>query len=279
MKKLFFILLAFASITTFAQQGDYDTKQRASYAIQTDSLFIYKTDTIPVTDITYHEWSADGLTWRKTHVITDRYLRISNDVKETFAIIDLMGLYPYWLQDGNTIYNNPAYSNSVLVDVLTSGNIIADYYFLGADSLSLLNINSGTGTDGYVLVKVGNNAEWQPVASGGGNIARNVGTLGYGVLNDTIGGDFKFRNVASIDTFINVTLQDSSIIVGFDGTGRKVNAGIGLSGGGTLGADITFNLYVPELPQMADTVDYAADWIIINDATDGTHYKIHPQDF
>lgn len=339
MKKLFFILLAFASITTFAQKGDYDIKQRASYAIQTDSLFIYKTDTIPASDISYHEWSSDLVNWHKEKEVNDQYLRISNDVKRSWVVIDYRSTNPYWLEGADDIlYLNPFFTDKVFInatlldsiwDLYVGGNINTDgYYFFGQDSLTHTNIYNGGTTDGWVLTASGDTAIWSPfapgvggrdtlfisrtdtivnidtilfagdtifnvdtiyvqggidtlIAGGGFYTARNVGIDGYGVLQDTTGNDFKFRNIATQDTFINVVLADSTLYLSWDGSGRRITAGIGLNGGGALDNDVTINFDIPNgfptFPPSSE-VDASSDFLVIYDVSAGIHYKINPSE-
>lgn len=285
MKKYLLIAFLFISYLSHAQIGDKDISLRAIISLSTDSLFIYRDTIISVLDLSYNEWSSNGSTWRKNYVLGDRYMRISNDAKHTWVTIDLYDRY--WVNSGSTIYNNQAYGTKVLIDttgvignydLFVRGNTSSKQYFLRGDTLSLKNVYAGSGVNGYVLTKNGSTATWTPQAGSSGNTARNVGVDGYGVFEDSLSTELQFRNIASADTSINVTLEDSTIYISWDGTGRVLTAGVGLSGGGDLGANRTINLYVPELPEMSDTVDYAADWLVLNDISTGTHYKIHPED-
>ena len=63
---------------------------RATIKLQTDSLLVYKGDTIPLNDVTYNEYSSDTTNWHKEFVAGDNYLRISNDLKETWVIMRIM---------------------------------------------------------------------------------------------------------------------------------------------------------------------------------------------
>jgi len=94
MKKLLTILFTLLATITFAQNvGDYDVVQRARDTLITDSLFKYQGVLIPVLDITYHEFSTTTpYVWKKEYVEGDRYMRFSNDVKETWYIMDLRGI-------------------------------------------------------------------------------------------------------------------------------------------------------------------------------------------
>lgn len=58
---------------------------KAVETLETGVSFIYRGVDIPVLDITYHEWSADSITWQKDRDPGDCYIRFSNDVKTTWA--------------------------------------------------------------------------------------------------------------------------------------------------------------------------------------------------
>lgn len=281
------VLVAIVAVSSYNgySQGDYDKILKARDTLFTQGEFTYRDTTIDVLDLSYHLWSADGVTWRKNYVLGDRYVKFSNDVKNTYATIDLFDRY--WVNSGTSIYNNQTYSTTVLIDTTgvtttsklwVNGNMSATDYYYGATRMSLINLFSGAGNDGYVLTRNGNTAQWLPMAGDGGSTARNVGTEGYGVFEDSLLTELQFRNIASADTFMELSLSDSNIYLSWDGSGRILTAGVGLSGGGDLGANRTINLYVPELPTLLDTIDYANDWLVLNDASDGTHYKVHPQD-
>jgi hypothetical protein len=131
---------------------------------------------VPILDVSYHEWSADASTWRDEYVLGDRYLRISNDVENTWVEIDLYDRY-WVLGTDSAIYVNTDYANRILIDtttapsnfkVFTTGDVGADYYFLGTDSLTHTNMYNGGAVDGYTLVASGDTAIWQPAASGVG---------------------------------------------------------------------------------------------------------------
>jgi len=242
MKKYLLIAFLFASFIGKAQySGDKDLSLRAIKSLSTDSLFVYRDTTIAVLDLSYHQWSSDGATWRKSYTLGDRYLRISNNAKNTWATIDLYDRY--WVNSGSTIYNNQTYGTRVLIDttnvtgnfdLYVRGNTSSKQYFLRGDTLSLKNVYSGSGVNGYVLTKNGSTATWQPQSGSGGSTARNVGVDGVGVFEDSLLTELQFRNIAPLDTTINVMLEDSTIYISWDGTGRVLTAGIGLSEDGVV---------------------------------------------
>lgn len=174
-KRVVQILLTVVIIVLWASkgysQGDYDKTLKAKDTLFTQGKFSYRDTIIPVTDLSYHLWSANGVTWRKNYVLGDRYIKFSNDVKNTYGTIDLFDRY--WVNSGSTIYNNQTYATTVFIDTMgistpsklwINGNISATDYYYGATRMSLLNIFSGAGTDGYVLKKNGNVAQWLPEA-------------------------------------------------------------------------------------------------------------------
>lgn len=51
---------------------------KATETLETGNNFVYKSVNIPVADVTYHEFSADSITWRKNYVAGDCYVRFNN---------------------------------------------------------------------------------------------------------------------------------------------------------------------------------------------------------
>lgn len=274
-----------------SSQGDRDITLRAQDTLITDSLLKYQNVLIPLLDVTYHEFSDDAVSWHKAFTIGDIYLRFSNDTKVSWYILDIQ---TNWLNDGTNIYTNSSIlSGDVWIDTVdvsgyklyVNGDVNADYYFIGEDSLAVDNIfNGGDGSDGDYLQFSGDTSIWVTVAPGSGeNTMSNVGANGVGVYDSKLGANFQMRNVATGDTFIDVTLNapDSTIDLTWDGTGRNVLAGVGLTGGGDLGADRTINFNMitgfPTYPG-SDSVRQGDDWLVIYNVDSAIHYKIHPDD-
>lgn len=289
VKTALFVLLLLAGFVSVGQVGDYDINLHARDTLETDQVFMVAADTlIPITEVSFHQWSSDGITFHRHYVLGDRYLRISNDVQNTWVIVDLYDRY-WVLGNDSAIYVNTDYANRILVDttaapsnftIFTTGDMGADYYFLGEDSLTLTNIYNGGTTDGYILVASGDTAIFVPAPSGVGetNIMANVGTRGVGVYdnkNDTL---FEMRNVASLTSMLTVTLNAPDSVIDLDLVLNSITAGVALSGGGSMENNITLNVYIPELVEMPAAVDSSADWLIIYDNSTATHYKIHPED-
>jgi hypothetical protein len=281
-------IFAFVATVSFGQVGKYEPNLHARDTLETDQRFMVARDTVvPILDVSYHEWSADASTWRDEYVLGDRYLRISNDVENTWVEIDLYDRY-WVLGTDSAIYVNTDYANKILIDtttapsnfkVFTTGDVGADYYFLGTDSLTHTNMYNGGAVDGYTLVASGDTAIWQPAASGVGetNIMQNAGTRGVGVYDNKADTLFNMRNLASLTELLTVTLDAADSVIDLDLVLKTITAGTGLSGGGSMESDISLNLYVPELPS-STVVDSAADWLILYDVSAAAHYKVHPED-
>jgi len=273
------------------QVSTLDHNVRATDTLETQNVFIYQDSIIPVLDISYHEWSADGVTWRKNFVSGDSLLRISNNVKNDWVVLDYKnGVTPYWILDGlgNLYTNGELVTNNVGID--TTGNdfkldVNGDinmwgYPFISGDSLALDNIyNGASGQDGYVLTYSGDTAIWMPLGSGYGetNIMQNVGARGVGVYDAKVDTMFNMRNIASLTNLLTVTLASDSTI-DLDLVLKTITAGIGLSGGGSMEGDVTLNLYIPELIDLT-TVDFLNDRVAIYDQSTATHKKVLPYYF
>src|SRR5690554_5299979 len=97
MKKLWilFILVTVASVTN--AQGLVERYVRATEILQTNLHFVYQGTYTPVQDITYHEFSADSLTWRKDFQEGDCYIRFANTTtNSTNPYTGLTGYHDDW---------------------------------------------------------------------------------------------------------------------------------------------------------------------------------------
>ena len=289
VKYILATLLVMLSIVSVAQVGKYEPNLHARDTLETDANFIVAMDTlVPILEVSYHQWSADGVTWSREYTLGDRYIRLSNDVKHTWVEVDLLDRY-WVLGTDSAIYVNTDYANRILVDttsapenfnIFTTGDIGGDYFFLGADSLTHTNMyNGGVGSDGYILTFSGDTAIWQPIGSGFGevNIMQNAGTRGMGVYDNKVDSMFNMRNIASSTSMLTVTLNEADSVIDLDLALKTITAGTALTGGGSLENDLTLNLYVPELPS-STVIDSAADWLILYDVSAAAHYKVHPED-
>lgn len=293
-KYLFGIIMVLMACTGVSGQvyGDYDNVQRAKDSLIADQRWMKSNDTIvDLLDVSFHQWSADGINFRKTYNSGDRYIRLSNNSEFTWVKLDLLGLEQYWVDGADSVlYVNTDYANRVMIDTTAApsnfnlwvnGDVSGNYYFLGEDSLSHTNLYNGGATEGYVLVASGNTATWQPAASGVGetNLMANVGTRGVGVYdnkNDTL---FEMRNIASLDPLLKVTLNAADSVIDLDLSLPTWTAGVGLSGGGSLELAQTINLSVPSLTYSEYlVVDDEEDWVILYDQSGATHYRVHPED-
>jgi len=281
MKKFVFLaMFVFLSISMIAQTGQIDSKIRAKKNLVTDSIFTYRDTIIPVTDVAYIEYSTDGVVWTKDPT-NAQYMRISVDVKNTWNQIDMDAFNVYWEIVGDSL--KPVGAYLLVGDSIYGGVVNSDLYKLSGDTLSLDNLyTGGNSVNGYVLTYNGDNAYWTALPSFAGNAhGRNVGVDGYGVYHDTIGSELQFRNVASGDDFIDVSLVDSTIYFSWDGTSRTIFAGVGLSGGGVLSSDVTINLYIPGLTELTSLsmIDKNSDFVPIYDNSAAQHKKIKPRYF
>ena len=265
-------------------QGQIDDVMHATDTTITDNVFEYHDTIIPVLDLTYHEFSSDKISWHKQYALTDNYVRFSNDVKNSWWVLDLRDDPPLWLiSSDSSAYLNPDKNvDTVLFDVpiTSTSNIDAAYYFI--NSLSLTNIYNGDNNpiqDGYILVHRGDTARWEPAAAGVGqtNLAANVGTRGVGVYASKEDSTLNFNTLYSTNDLLGITLGSDSIInFNVDLSSIDVTAGVGLIGGGSLDNDITLDVSIPSLPSFSNTVDENNDWLMLYDNSLATHYKLHP---
>lgn len=73
---LLFAIVFFIALSANSQVLEKDVK--ATENLETGVNFIYRGIKIPVADVTYHEFSADSVTWRKNYVSGDCYVRFNN---------------------------------------------------------------------------------------------------------------------------------------------------------------------------------------------------------
>lgn len=302
MKRLLFLLF-FLPIFAIGQnqvppstksRGDYDQTLRARDTLFTDYHFVYRDTVIPVLDISYHEFSSDGNSWHKPWVEGDTYIRISNDVKNTWKVLSIMALLDttggggecLWARDANGgIYN---YRNDYDVHVMNSLEVedsinTNNFYFLDGDSLKITWLNATDGTTGDILQNINGVAYWIPITSvfdsAGFYDAQNANIGGVGVWNNTSENVFYFRGIDGDDACITALLDAATnrIVVAFDPTCLSLTAGIGLSGGGTFDAsgNVIVNLSIPELTT-ATSYD-STDWFAMYDVSIGAHRKVNIQ--
>lgn len=291
MKRLLFLLL-FLPVFAIGQNqvppstksvGDYDQTIRARDTLFTDYHFVYRDTVIPVLDISYHEFSADSINWHKPWVTGDIYIRISNDVKNTWKVLNIIDLIdPLWARDGDNIYNLNDGTVNVVNSLHVSDSIDTDnFYFLNGDSLRITWLNATDGSTGDILQNIGGVAYWIPLTSvfdsAGFYDVQNINSEGIGVWNNTNENIFYFRGVDVDSSFLAIDLNDENhtIVIAFDPTNLSVTAGIGLSGGGAFDAsgNVIVNLSIPELTTSA-SYD-STDWFAMYDVSLGSHRKVH----
>lgn len=291
MKRLLFLLF-FLPIFAIGQnkvppstksRGDYDQTLRARDTLFTDYHFVYRDTVIPVLDISYHEFSSDGNSWHKPWVEGDTYIRISNDVKNTWKVLNIIDIVdPLWARDSvGGIYNlNPGdvhIMNSLEVEDSINTN---NFYFLDGDSLRITSLNARDGTSNQILTNINGVAYWMNPAfpdSLGLYFAQNVNIGGHGVFEEQNASYFLFRGVDVDSSFLAISLDNPTnrIVIAFDPTKLSVTAGIGLSGGGSFDAsgNVIVNLSIPELTT-ATSYD-SLDWFAMYDVSLASHRKVH----
>lgn len=293
MKKILFIAFMFLAVASNSQVifGYHDNLIRAKDSLIVDVDFMKSADTtVYLTDVTYHEFSSDSVTWSKNPSATDKWMRVSSDGKLTWKVLNLEGLEKYWLNDGVYIYNNEDYGtkvhiNTALVDSFdlnVGGDINTyGYIFIDKDSLNHTNIYNGGAVAGMYLVASGDTAVWQNLPSGFGeaNLARNVNSRGVGVFEQKTDTILDFRGIASLTDMLTVNLASDDSTIDLDLELKTITAGMGLTGGGSMENDVTLAVSIPSLPAFVGTVDNSKDWFAFYDASADMHYKLHVEDF
>jgi len=255
-------------------QGYKDTRLIAkdTLKLMSGGKFEVSDTIVPITRASYVEFSVDGTTWAKDYTGTVQdtgYVRVSNDARQSwnqFKIYNLNNVL--WTKTADTIVTNQ--------DVKVLGDIKADAYFKGADTLKVTDLSASDGTEAYFLSVVGGKATWVSIPSGSGVYsAINVGNGGVPIIipsaDTTI---FKFKSIG---------VSDSSVLVLNDVTNKRVNLKLnpsflsltpsaGLGGGGTFDAtgNVGVNLSLPSLSEKNfDTNSY----FVFYDPSTATHYK------
>ena len=77
-KLIIALLTAFLFVGSVNGQGIIERYVTGTDKVQTNLHFIYQGTYTPVSDITYHEFSADSITWRKDYQEGDCYVRFTN---------------------------------------------------------------------------------------------------------------------------------------------------------------------------------------------------------
>lgn len=78
IKRAFLALVGLLLFAEVYSQGVVERTVTGIDRVTTEADFYYRGTNIPVLDITYHEFSADGNTWRKGYVSGDCYVRFAN---------------------------------------------------------------------------------------------------------------------------------------------------------------------------------------------------------
>jgi hypothetical protein len=136
MKKLWILfILVMVTVVTNAQ-GLVERYVRAIEILQTNLHFVYQGTYTPVQDITYHEFSADSLTWRKDFQEGDCYIRFANTTSNTTnPYTGLSGYHDDWwvfnfctcngaIQEGGGSVDTIFVDYGTLVDTVLVGEFV-----------------------------------------------------------------------------------------------------------------------------------------------------------
>ena len=275
---LFIIIISIFSLNCFSQ--DRDGTMTIDDTLFVNDVFKYLDTIIPVTDITYHEFSTDNIAWTKDTTGAN-WVRFSNDVKNTWWVLPYSAFETYWQVENDTL--KPFGDYVVGIDSAIFEYIDSKLYLIEGDTLAITDLNGGDGTEGQTLIYVGGSPVWQnfPAGVGETNVMSNVGANGIGIYDAKVGVQFNMRNIDyDSDSLITVTLNapDSTIELGFDGTKRYIATTNMISGGGDLSVSRTHTMDIPSGVETT-VVDKNDDFLAIYDASLAAHRKVNPELF
>ena len=274
MKK--YVLIIFAAIFSISCMAqDRDGTMTIDDTLFVSNVFEYQDSIIDMHDITFHQFSTNGSDWTKDTTGAN-WVRFSNQNKSNWWLLPYSAFENYWTVTNDTLQVINGYV--VDVDSLNVNDYINTLlYKQGGDSLAIEDLDGSGGTEGQVAINRSGKPVWEdfPAGTGETNTMENSGTSGVGVYDNKAGVKFNMRNIATIDTFIDVDLNaaDSTIDLSWDGSGRYVATSVMLTGGGTLDANRTLSLDI-DGGVATDTVAPAADYIAMYDASAGAHRKV-----
>lgn len=150
---------------------------------------------------------------------------------------------------------------------------------------------------GYLCVDdTASAAVWKEVSSV--TMAANIGSAGQGVFKQRLNGVLEFYKLHSTSPALSISADAVNDKIDFgispsnidhdqllnyisnrhvDHASVAINAGAGLSGGGSIVQDRTLQLAIQTLPQL-NLVDPLTDTLLIYDASDGSHKQLEVQD-
>ena len=248
------ILLALTS----SGQGIVERYVKGIENVETNLHFIYQGTYIPVLDITYHEFSADSVTWRKEYEDGDCYIRFNNFTdNSTNPYNGLTGYHPdstWWVFNFCTcngaipdsfpettvdtlfiIYNN--YDTIITRDtiVLDGGLKSADITIPAPDTVS------GTSTNYQdslihtheLFIYINDNEDVDAYPTDGQVLKWNAITSQWEAANDLVGGGGSGT--------LTVTEEDDSPNVPNVTEIRVTNGHLTNNGLGSVSIDLTFD--------------------------------------
>lgn len=166
------------------------------------------------------------MNWHKQWIAGDSYIRISNDVKNTWNTLSIAAFVdPLWARDiHGGIYNLNDFDVHIMNSLEVEDSLINtnNFYFLNGDSLKITWLNARDGGTGDILQNIDGVAYWMPITSvfdsAGFYDAQNVNTSGIGVWNNTSENVFYFRGIDVDSSFMAISLNDvnHTVVLAFD---------------------------------------------------------------
>lgn len=184
LKPILAVLTALIMFVSVSQAQIQERSVKAVETLETGVSFVYQGSDIPVLDITYNEWSADSITWRKNYVNGDCYIRFSNDVKSTWAAYNICTGGGAGTSQIDTIF----WTVDGVTDTITSGS--ASIYITNPDTVSGSSTNfQDTETHTHELfIELNDNEDVNASPANGQVIKWNSVSEKWEASNDLIAG-------------------------------------------------------------------------------------------
>ena len=227
MKRILSTIGALLLLTWVSHSQVLERYVKATETLETGDEFVYQSVDIPVLDITYHEWSADSVTWRKNFVSGDCYIRFSNDVKTTWAAYNICSGGGSGTSSIDTIF----WTVDGVTDTIISGS--ATLYITEPDTISGTSNNTqNTETHTHELyIELNDNEDVSANPSNGQVIKWNSTTETWEAADDLIGG--------GAAGYLNVKEQDGSPDVSNVNEIRIANGSLTDNGSGSISIDFS----------------------------------------
>jgi hypothetical protein len=175
-----------------------ESSLEATEYLQTNDRFIYQNVHIPVLDISYHEFSADSLTWRKTYQNGDCYVRFANTTSNTTnPYTSKQGYHDTWwvynfctgTGTGTSQIDTIIYFNNGVRDTITDGTAVISIPTPITITGSTGNTQTDTTHTHEIVLRVGELQDVDTTGIADGQVLKYNATTGkYEAANDLIGG-------------------------------------------------------------------------------------------